>query len=51
MLNTVGNFITSRLNAGWDTIYWVMMEMDVIQWGIVSVVFVVAGFMALRTRF
>lgn len=51
MLNAIGNFIGGRLSGGWDAIHWVMMEMDVIQWGIVSVVFVVAGFMALRTRF
>ncbi len=51
MLKTVWNFIAGYLGAGWDTIYWVMMEMDVLQWGILSVIFVVAGFMALRTKF
>ncbi len=50
MLRSIGDFVGSRLGAGWDAIYWLMMEMDVIQWGIVSVVFVAAGFMALRTR-
>lgn len=29
---------------------WLIMEMDVSQWGIVSVIFVIVGFMALRTR-
>ena len=51
MFKAIANSIVSRLSDGWDTIYWVMIEMDVIQWGILSVVFVVAGFMALRTRF
>ena len=51
MLNTIGNAIGSRLSSGWDLIYWVMMEMDVIQWGVMSMVFVVSGFVALRTRF
>ncbi|MEZ6079316.1 MAG: hypothetical protein R3C56_27705 [Pirellulaceae bacterium] len=32
--------------AGWETIYWLMMEMDVMQWGILSLIFVIAGFMA-----
>ncbi len=51
MFKAVGHFITSYLSAGWDNIYWVMMEMDVLQWGILSTIFVVAGFMALRTKF
>jgi hypothetical protein len=51
MLETVGRFVGSYLSAGWDTIYWVMMEMDVMQWGILSAIFVIAGFMALRTKF
>ncbi len=29
---------------------WLMQEMDVTQWGIVSVIFVVLGFLALKTR-
>ncbi|MCC7337175.1 MAG: hypothetical protein IT422_18955 [Pirellulaceae bacterium] len=51
MFKTIGNFIGSRLSAGWGTIYWLMMEMDVMQWGILSLIFVIAGFMALRTKF
>ncbi len=51
MLHSVGQYISTKLSAGWDNVYWVMMEMDVMQWGILSVIFVIAGFMALRTRF
>ncbi len=51
MLHSVGQFILTKLSASWDCIYWVMMEMDVMQWGIISVIFVISGFMALRTRF
>lgn len=29
---------------------WLIQSMDVTQWGIVSVIFVVLGFMALRSR-
>lgn len=29
---------------------WVIQTMDVTQWAIISVIFVVLGFMALRTR-
>ncbi len=51
MLQSVGRFISSCIGAGWDNVHWLMMEMDVAQWGILSAIFVVAGFMALRTRF
>lgn len=51
MLSSVGRYILTKLGAGWDGLYWLMMEMDVMQWGIISVIFVIAGFMALRTRF
>ncbi len=51
MFHAVSNYITTKLNDGWGAIYWVMMEMDVMQWGILSAIFVIAGFMALRTRF
>jgi hypothetical protein len=30
---------------------WILEHMDLTQWGIVSVVFVVLGFLALKTRF
>jgi hypothetical protein len=51
MLQAVGRYVSTKISAGWDNTYWLMMEMDVTQWGILSVIFVVAGFMALRTRF
>lgn len=51
MFQSVANFVSSKLDAGWENLYWLMMEMDVMQWGILSSLFVIAGFMALRTRF
>ncbi len=51
MFKTIENFISSYLSTAWDTTYWLMMEMDVMQWGILSLIFVTAGFMALRTKF
>ena len=51
MFQAVGRYISTYASAGWDNIYWLMMEMDVMQWGILSSIFVIAGFMALRTRF
>ncbi len=44
-------FVGEWLDTGWDNLYWLMQTMDVTQWGIVAVIFVVTGFMALRTKF
>lgn len=46
MINTIFRWI-GKLFGGLE---WLIMEMDVTQWGIVSVIFVVLGFFALRTR-
>jgi hypothetical protein len=43
-------FIGKWVGAAWDGVYWMMMEMDITQWAIVSILFVISGFMALRTR-
>lgn len=50
-MSYVGNFIGKQLGNAWDNLYWLMMEMDVTQWGILAVLFVATGFAALRTRF
>ncbi len=50
MVRWVYGFVWSCLDQVWDHVYWFMMAMDVTQWGILSAVFVIAGFMALRTR-
>lgn len=50
MLQTIGKFLSSGIGNAWDSVHWLMMEMDVTQWGILSAIFVAAGFMALRTR-
>lgn len=44
-------FISKQLEYVCNGFDWVIQEMDVTQWGIVAVIFVVMGFMALRTRF
>ncbi len=49
------NFLNRLLSRFVDNIgdgfNWLIYEMDVTQWGIVAVLFVVTGFMALKTRF
>ncbi len=42
--------ISNWLNKTLHSINWLIQEMDVTQWGIMSVVFVVLGFLALKTR-
>lgn len=42
--------ISGWFKSGTKGLEWVILEMDITQWGIVSVIFVVLGFMALRTR-
>ncbi|MCA9132239.1 MAG: hypothetical protein KDA45_03765 [Planctomycetales bacterium] len=49
-MHQIGRFFSKTISQGWDNLYWLLMEMDVAQWGILSVIFVATGFMALRTR-
>lgn len=42
--------ILGWIGDGFDGLEWLILEMDVTQWGIVSFIFVVLGFIALRTR-
>ncbi len=51
MFKTISKFINPYLNEGWESVHWFMMEMDEMQWGIVALIFVIAGFMALSTEF
>ena len=46
MLKMIGGWIKNGLSG----LEWLIITMDVTQWGIVSVIFVVLGFMALRSR-
>ena len=46
----IGRMISNWISEFVDNIEWVVTQMDMTQWGIVSVIFVVVGFMALRTR-
>lgn len=54
-LNVREGSLMIRMITGWlssilETLEWLIMTMDVTQWGIVSTIFVVLGFFALRTR-
>ena len=42
----IGKWISSLFKQ----LDWLLTQMDMTQWAIVSVIFVVVGFMALRTR-
>jgi hypothetical protein len=42
--------LSKWIGHAFDSLEWLILEMDVTQWGIVSVIFVVLGFFALRTR-
>lgn len=43
-------YVGEWLGAGAENTLWLMKEMDVTQWGIVAALFVVAGFMCLRSQ-
>ena len=47
---TIERMISRAFDNTWDGVYWLMMEMDVAQWAVLSAIFVATGFMALRTR-
>ena len=46
----MGRLISNWISGSFENLNWLILEMDVTQWGIVSVIFVVVGFMALRTK-
>ena len=50
MLEGVGKFISKYVSGGFKNLEWLIQEMDVTQWGIVAVIFVITGFLALRTK-
>ncbi len=49
-MHYVTKYLSGKLESGWDNTLWIMKEMDVTQWGILSVIFVISGFLALRTK-
>ena len=51
MFDVLGKYISKYLGAGVGNLNWLIQEMDVTQWGIVAVIFVITGFVALRTKF
>lgn len=44
-------FLSKWIKYGVENANWMILEMDVTQWGIVTVIFVITGFLALKTRF
>lgn len=46
----ISRFLTDCLNDLLDGFNWLTYQMDVTQWGILAAVFVICGFMALKTR-
>ena len=46
----MGRMISKWIGEAIDGLAWMIQAMDVTQWGIVAVIFVVVGFLALRTR-
>lgn len=47
---SMGNLISKWIGGAFDNFHWLIQEMDVTQWAIVAVIFVITGFMALRTK-
>jgi len=50
MHEMIGRTFTKWISEFFSNLEWLVIQMDMTQWGIVSVIFVVVGFMALRTR-
>ncbi len=46
----IGRVISQWISEFFTNLDWVITQMDMTQWGIVSVIFVVIGFLALRTK-
>lgn len=46
----LGKLVLQLLENIFDTFTWVIMEMDLTQWGIIAVLLVVTGFVALKTK-
>ncbi len=46
----IGSKIGQWVSSLFSNLDWVIKTMDMTQWAVVSVVFVVVGFMALRSR-
>lgn len=50
-MDQVGKFFSKKIQGGFTNLEWLIQEMDMTQWGIVAVVFVITGFLALKTKF
>ncbi len=46
----MGYQVLKWINKTLYNLNWLIQEMDMTQWGIVAVIFVVLGFLALKTR-
>ncbi len=50
-MKIISRFLSRIFENVGDGFDWLIYQMDVTQWGIVAVLFVVTGFMALKTKF
>lgn len=46
----ISRFFSDLCNGGLKNMTWLIQSMDMTQWGIVAVLFVLSGFVALKTR-
>lgn len=46
----IGRTIANWFSDIFSRLEWVITQMDITQWGIVAVIFVIVGFMALRSQ-
>lgn len=48
--NVIGKWLVDFLKESLHILDWLITSMDMTQWGIVSSIFVLVGFMALRSK-
>lgn len=50
MLAFISKFFSGLMDEVGEGFMWMIYKMDVTQWGILAAIFVVTGFMALKTK-
>lgn len=50
MFKYLGGLLSKLLENVGDSFSWLIMEMDLTQWAVIAVLFVVTGFVALKTK-
>lgn len=46
----IGRFFSDLVDGSLDNLSWLIQAMDMTQWAIVAILFVLSGFVALKTR-